>query len=91
MTDKKKCQHCGGVDLTAGGKCRACKKTGKVNGRPATAVLEIQQGYGLKAYVDEPYLMIEQSETPGGKPDAICLSRSELKQIVEKFGPWSAA
>jgi hypothetical protein len=57
---------------------------------PVATVLEIQQGYGLKAWIDDPYLMIEQSDGEG-KTDAICVSRAELRQLCEKFGPWAAA
>lgn len=56
---------------------------------PPEQVLEIEQGYGLKAWVDDPYLMIEQSDHDG-KADTICLSRSELRQLLGKYGEWAA-
>jgi hypothetical protein len=56
---------------------------------PPEQTLEIEQGYGLKAWVDDPYLMIEQSDH-AGKADTICLSRSELRQLLGKYGEWAA-
>lgn len=99
MNEKKKCEACGGVDLTAGGKCRTCKAGAKgktIKARspsPATAKpsLEIQRCYGLKASIDDsdgdPYLIVEQSD--GDDKDTICLSRLELRHLVEKFGSWA--
>lgn len=52
-------------------------------------VLEIQQGYGLKAWIDDPYLMIEQREDET-KTDAVCISRTEFRQLLAKFGAWAA-
>lgn len=82
----------------AAGKTAA--KTKAKNAKPAaeisallpegTTKLEIQQGFGLKAWTDEPYLFLEQSDGEG-KTDALCLSRSELRQLIDKFGPWAAA
>lgn len=74
----------------AGGKTKA------KNVKPAIAivmperapVLEIQQGHGIKAWIDEPYIMLEQADGEGAT-DAICLSRSEFRQLVDKFGSWA--
>jgi hypothetical protein len=56
--------------------------------KPASSALEIQQGYGLKAWIDEPYLFVEQADGEG-KTDAICLSRSELQALFNQFSGWA--
>jgi hypothetical protein len=64
-------------------------KPAEISAAPAALfVLEIQQGYGLKAWIDDPYLMIQQDDGEG-KTDAICLSRSELRQLIAKFADWA--
>lgn len=57
---------------------------------PAAPALQlaIEQGYGLKAWTDDAYLMIEQHDGEG-KTDAICVSRTEFKRLIETFGGWS--
>lgn len=57
---------------------------------PAPDELVIEQGYGLKASIDEDYLIIEQHDGETDKDDKICLSRSELRQLIGKFGGWAA-
>jgi hypothetical protein len=56
----------------------------------APAALEIEQGYGLKASIDDAYLIIEQHDGESGNDDKICLSRSEFRALVSKFGEWAA-
>lgn len=59
----------------------------------ALPALEIQRCYGLKAQIDDsdgdPYLVIQQTGD-GDKTDALCLSRLEFRQLIEKFGSWAA-
>lgn len=102
FTPKGRCRPCKRAANKAylakiAGKGRAVKtkaiaknaKPAEISAPAAAAVLEIQQGYGLKAWTDEPYLFLEQADGEG-KTDAICLSRSELRQLIEKFGAWAA-
>lgn len=55
---------------------------------PAPDALVIEQGYGLTAVIDEEYLIVTQHDGEAKKDDKICLSRSELRQIIGKFGTW---
>jgi len=57
---------------------------------PAPDELVIEHGYGLTASIDEDYLIVTQHDGENGKDDKICLSRSELRQIIGKFGGWAA-
>jgi hypothetical protein len=60
--------------------------------KPAAAItLEIEQGYGLKASIDDAYLIIEQHDGETDKDDKICLSRSEFRQLVGRFADWAQA
>lgn len=76
----------------AGGGSLKTATKGKVSraeiSAPATEVLEIEQGYGIKAWIDDPYLMIEQKDHDG-RADTICLSRSELRLVIGKFTEWA--
>ncbi len=57
---------------------------------PAPDQLVIEHGYGLTAAIDEEYLIVTQHDGETDKDDKICLSRSELRQLISKFGGWAA-
>lgn len=57
---------------------------------PALERLVIEHGYGLTAAIDEDYLIVTQHDGETGDDDKICLSRSEFRQLVGKFGSWAA-
>jgi hypothetical protein len=66
------------------------KKAKPVAAATPAIALEIEQGYGLKASLDDAYLILEQHDGETGNEDKICLSRSEFRQLVGKFGAWAA-
>ena len=69
---------------------RKAKDAKPVEVSAAPVALEIHQGYGLKAHIDESYLFIAQDNGEGAT-DTVCLSRTELKQLLDKFGSWAVA
>lgn len=71
-----------------GSKVSSRKQLAVVKAAPAIAPLEIQQGYGIKSHIDEPYLFIEQSDGEGHL-DTVCLSRAEWRALVLHFGAWA--
>ncbi len=75
---------------TAGGG-RSVKAKVLVPVSAVTPTLEIEQGYGLKARIDEAYLIVEQHDGETDSDDSVCLSRSEFRLLIEKFGSWAAA
>lgn len=74
------------------GGSKAKAKKGKKSTKVASPApgLEIEQGFGLKASIDDAYLIIEQHDGESGDEDKICLSRSEFRQLVGKFSAWAA-
>lgn len=70
-------------------KAKKSKKTPKAAAAPAIA-LEIEQGYGISAVVDDAYLILQQHDGESGNDDKICLSRSEFRQLVGRFSEWAA-
>lgn len=50
--------------------------------------IEIEHGYGVRAWIDESYLMLQQDDGEG-KTDALCLSRAEFRVLVEKYKEWA--
>ena len=73
-----------------GSAVKAGKKAVKAEPAVPAIALEIEQGYGLKAQIDDAYLIIEQHDGETGNDDKICLSRSEFRALVGKFSPWAA-
>jgi hypothetical protein len=101
FTDGGKCRACqrkanekyrlkhagGGSTVTSKTKAKESKPV-EISAPAPAEVLEIQQGYGLRAHIDEPYLFVAQDDGEG-KTDMVCLSRTELKQLIERFGRWA--
>lgn len=78
----------------AAAKSKGAKRAKKAKIKKAVAAvepiaLEIEQGYGLQASIDDAYLIIAQHDGETGKDDKVCISRHELRQLVAKFGPWA--
>jgi hypothetical protein len=104
FTDGGKCRACqrkanekyrlkhagGGSAVTSKTKAKDSKPAAISAPAPAPAeVLEIEQGYGCKAHTDGRYLFVAQDDGEG-KTDTVCLSRTEFKQLIEKYGAWAA-
>ena len=94
-----KCKECRRISNLAyrlkrsgGGKVNKAKKTSIAQASapaPTTPALEIEQGYGIKAWIDDPYLMVQQADHDQ-RIDTLCLSRAELRQLIEKFSGWAS-
>jgi hypothetical protein len=83
-------KHAGGGSAVKSKTKAKDSKPAAISAPPAAAeVLEIQQGYGLKAHIDEPYLFVAQDDGEG-ETDTVCLSRAEFRQLLAKYGSWAA-
>jgi hypothetical protein len=57
----------------------------QVSAPAPAAELVIEQGYGLRAWLDAPYLFIAQTDGETHVTETVCLSRSELRQLLAQF------
>lgn len=76
-----------------GGGSAVKKKKKPAKAKPAARLavaLEIEQGYGVRAVVDDAYLILEQHDGETDSDDKICLSRTEFRALVGKFSEWAA-
>lgn len=80
----------GGSAVKRKKKTKEAKPAAEAAAASTSATLEIEHGYGLKASIDEAYLIIEQHDGETDSDDKICVSRSEFRLLVEKFSGWAA-
>jgi hypothetical protein len=69
------------------------KSKAKATPKSATAPLrlEIDPCFGYSAAVNgEGYLEIQQRDQKGDITDSVLMSRTEFRQLVDKFTPWAA-
>jgi hypothetical protein len=90
VNDAYRAKHAGGGTVKSKAKAKDAKPAAISAPASGADTLVIEHGYGLTAAIDEEYLIVTQHDGETDKDDKICLSRSELRQLIVKFGSWAA-
>lgn len=98
FTPKGKCRPCKKVKNDAyrakaagGGSTVTAKAKAAPKAAAVTLRLDIDACFGFEAAVNgDGYLDIQQRDSTGEITDTVVMSRSEFRQLVEKFSLWAA-